>query len=260
LAFGGVAPQYDRFRPSYPGELVDDVLAFSGAVPGSSVLEVGAGTGKATSLFLERGAVVRAIEPSAEMAAFLRDRWPDSIVAVEQTDFETWDPGAATFPLVYSAQAWHWLAPEVRFVKARAVLSDGGALAIFWTRPRWSESALRDQLDDAYRSTVPAFGERPGPMHPATSDEEPERWWEWIRDSASAGGFATPERRTYAWSCEYTRDEYVSLIQTHSDHILLPDAQRCALLDAVGAVIEAAGGWITVPYSTSLWLARALSR
>jgi SAM-dependent methyltransferase len=257
LTFGGVAPQYDRFRPSYPGELADQVLAFAGAQVGDEVIEVGAGTGKATSLFVERGLFVRAIEPSAEMAAVLRERWPASEVAVEPSDFETWNPGGLEVPLIYSAQAWHWVAPEVRFVKARSVLSAGGALAVFWTRPRWSDSPLRDQLDQAYRRTVPEFGERPGPMHPATSDEEQESWWEWIRDSDAAGGFDPPESRTYAWPCEYTTAEYVSLIQTHSDHIVLPDDRRAALLAAVSEVIDSAGGRITVPYVTRLWLSRA---
>jgi SAM-dependent methyltransferase len=257
LTFGTVAPQYDRFRPSYPGDMVDDVLAFAGAGRGDEVLEVGAGTGKATELFVQRGAVVRAIEPSPGMAAFLRRRWLDAVVSVEETDFETWDPSGVEVALVYSAQAWHWVAPEVRFVKSRSVLPVGGALAVFWTRPRWSHSPLRDQLGEAYRTTVPTFVERPGPMHPAIADEEPERWWEWTRDSAAAGGFSAPESRSYAWPSEYTTDEYVSLIQTHSDHIVLPDDRRAALLAAVASVIDSAGGRITIPYVTRLWLARA---
>jgi hypothetical protein len=43
--FGEVADDYDRIRPGYPGQLVDDVPAAAGPGP---VLEVGAGTGKAT--------------------------------------------------------------------------------------------------------------------------------------------------------------------------------------------------------------------
>lgn len=70
LAFGEVAEQYDRTRPSYPDALVDDVLALAPTDHGAArALEVGAGTGKATVMFAARGASVVALEPSPEMAA-----------------------------------------------------------------------------------------------------------------------------------------------------------------------------------------------
>lgn len=74
-----MAELYDRSRPSYPPALVDDVLEFAGAVPGSAdrALEVGAGTGKATTLFAERGVSVVALEPGGALAAFwTRPDWP----------------------------------------------------------------------------------------------------------------------------------------------------------------------------------------
>jgi hypothetical protein len=44
--FGEAAELYDQARPSYPEALIDEVIAF--APPSPRVLEVGAGTGKAT--------------------------------------------------------------------------------------------------------------------------------------------------------------------------------------------------------------------
>jgi len=55
LAFGRVAKLYDRVRPSYPDAVIDAVLAFAGLRPGARILEIGAGTGKATMLLAERG-------------------------------------------------------------------------------------------------------------------------------------------------------------------------------------------------------------
>jgi tRNA G46 methylase TrmB len=59
LVFGEVAELYD----SYPPALVDDLVAMAGLDGGQAVLEVGAGTGKATVLFAQRGIPVLAIEP-----------------------------------------------------------------------------------------------------------------------------------------------------------------------------------------------------
>ena len=48
LSFGAVAENYDRYRPSYPPQLVDDVCAL---LPGRRMVEIGAGTGIATGQF-----------------------------------------------------------------------------------------------------------------------------------------------------------------------------------------------------------------
>ena len=90
LAFGDVAQLYDRARPSYPSELIDDVLAFSGAAPGDRALEVGAGTGKATVRFAERGLEVLALEPSPGMAAVAsRSCAPHGNVTIEQSEISS---------------------------------------------------------------------------------------------------------------------------------------------------------------------------
>jgi SAM-dependent methyltransferase len=46
-SFGSEAERYDRARPSYPGEMVDRIVAGS---PGPGVLDVGCGTGIAARL------------------------------------------------------------------------------------------------------------------------------------------------------------------------------------------------------------------
>jgi hypothetical protein len=93
-------------------------------------------------------------------------------------------------------------------------------------------------------------------MHPR--EGPPPAWWkDWTGDPQRAPGFELPEARSYSWSHRYTSDEYVDLLQTHSDHIVLPDTQRWALLDAVAAIIDSHGGEFTLEYVTALWLARA---
>jgi SAM-dependent methyltransferase len=135
--FGEVAELYDRVRPGYPVALVDEVLAFAPESP--RVLEVGAGTGKATVSLAERGLDVLALEPSVEMAGVARRNCARfSGVTVDVQRFEGWPAEREAFQLVASAQAWHWVAAEIRYVKAREVLTSGGALTVFWNRPQWA--------------------------------------------------------------------------------------------------------------------------
>ena len=258
LAFGSVADLYDRARPSYPSALVDDVLEFAGAGPGDRALEVGAGTGKATTLFAERGLRILALEPSHEMAVIARRRLAaHEGVMIEETEFERWLP-QRRFKLLFSGQAWHWVEPEVRYARAREALVERGALAVFWNRPRWGSSPLREELDDAYTRTAPELGAGsagPGPMRPGV--EAPPAWWgDWTSELRGAAGFEPPELRSYSWTEEYSTQRYLELLQTHSDHVVLADGRRNALLDAVAAVIDRHGGTLTVEYVTELWLAR----
>lgn len=259
LLFGQVAELYDRARPAYPREMVDDVLAFAAAAAGDRALEVGAGTGKATRLFAARGLSVLALEPSPEMAAVARDRLAgEPRVAVEEREFESWKPGGAQFRLVYAAQAWHWIAPEVGYRQARRALEAGGALAVFWNRPRWPQTPLRDEFAAAYQRLAPELVDRRGPMHPAGSDDT--HWMtDWDADLAGAAGFAEPEQRDYVWTQPYTSREYVRLLGTHSDHLTLSPARLEQLQSALAALIDAAGGRLELPYTTRLLMARATS-
>jgi SAM-dependent methyltransferase len=55
LAFGRVADLYETARPSYPDPTIDQLIELAGLQPGAQVVEVGAGTGKATRMLAERG-------------------------------------------------------------------------------------------------------------------------------------------------------------------------------------------------------------
>jgi SAM-dependent methyltransferase len=263
LAFGDVAELYDQTRPSYPSALVDDVLEFSGAEGHGRALEVGAGTGKATALFAPRGITIVALEPSRAMADVARRNCASyDNVTIEESEFEHWDGRGGEFELVFSAQAWHWISPDFRYVRAREALADGGALAVFWNRPRWETCAIKDDLADAYRRAAPELGAGdagPGPMHPAVL--APPVWWgDWSAELRAASGFETPDVRSYPWIQVYSTDEYVQVLRTHSDHIVLADERREALLAAVAEVIERHGGALALEYVTALWLARAAGR
>ena len=251
LSFGGVAELYDRSRPSYPQALLDGVLDFAGAGARSRALEVGAGTGKATVLFAERGLSIVAIEPSAEMAAVARRNcaaYPN--VTVEQIEFERWRPDGRPFRLVFSGQAWHWIAPDVRYRAARAALEPGGAPAGFWNRPDWDATALGAELGAAYRRSGEGGGDVMDPNAPGEPDD-------WGSEIATAPGFDAAEERSYPWRTTYTTGEYLDLLGTQSANLVLGPAQRERLLSDIAGVIDANGGAFELSYLTRLCLARA---
>lgn len=258
LVFGEVAELYDRHRPTYPDAVVDDLVELAGLRPGSPVLEIGAGTGKATMLVAARGMRVVAVEPSAEMASVARSRCSAvGDIQIEESDFEQWDPGGREFPLVFAAQAWHWVDPEVGFAKAASVLRPGGVLAAFWNRPMWTRAALREVLIDAYREAAPEVLDETDPMHPANSpsgDEVP-----WRSGVAAEEGLGDVEVRDYDWSQPYTGGDYAALLQTHSTVRVLDPERRQTLVDTVARAIERHGNTFELPLVTRLYLARRLT-
>jgi SAM-dependent methyltransferase len=257
LSFGDVAALYDRARPSYPPALIEDVIALAPMADDPRALEVGAGTGKATVLFAARGVSVHALEPLPEMAAVAGrncDAYPD--VTIEVVEFERWDGRGRSFPLLYSAQAWHWIEPGRRYAAARAALMPGGVLAAFWNRPAWDRCPLREAIEHVYARSAPDLAAN-GPMRPAGWGST-EVWSHWDEEIDPRDEFEQPEVRSYEFGAAYSTTQYVELLQTHSDHIVLEPSQRRALLDAVAAVIDAAGGLLELTYVTRLCLARAV--
>jgi SAM-dependent methyltransferase len=255
LVFGEVAELYDRHRPAYPNALVDDLVDLAGLEAGSLVLEVGAGTGKATSMFAARNIRVLAIEPSPEMAAVAgRVCAAYSEVRIEQTDFERWDPAGREFPLVFAAQSWHWVEPAAGFAKAADVLTRGGVLAAFWNRPLWARSELREAVLGAYQRAAPEVLDASDPIHPASPlprDDE-----DWRRGIAATDALGAVEIRDYEWSETYSAADYAALLQTHSSVRVLDPHRRSVLAGAVARAIERHGNRLTLSMLTRLCLTR----
>ncbi|HEV3090374.1 MAG TPA: class I SAM-dependent methyltransferase [Candidatus Cybelea sp.] len=105
--FGARARSYAAFRPGYPAEAIDALLAGLGDPASLTIADVGAGTGISSRLFAERGAAVLAIEPNASMRSQAQPhpnvRWLEGTAG--QTGLAD-----ASVDLVVAAQAFHWFA------------------------------------------------------------------------------------------------------------------------------------------------------
>lgn len=143
LSFGVMAEAYERFRPGYPGELFDMVMAYAGQ-PVRAALEIGAGTGKATRLFARRGVMVTATDPDPAMLAELLRHVPAGIKTV-QAAFEDLGPGES-YELVYAAAALHWTNPQGRWPRMAALLKPGGVFAAFGGPARLADPAVEDAV------------------------------------------------------------------------------------------------------------------
>jgi SAM-dependent methyltransferase len=244
-SFDARADLYDAVRPSYPDALADDVIAFGGR----RILEIGAGTGKATAVFARRGASIVAIEPGANLAAVLRRNVAGHDVTVEQTTFEAW-PIARPFDVVMAAQSIHWVSPAVRYTKAAQVLAPGATLALLRNEKEPFDRALRAELDVAYARWLPGWSDRTR----ETEVEYARR--EFMGEIDASGLFGPVEITEYRWTETLSTARYLDLMSTYSDHATLLSHQRTPLFQAIAAALDRRGGAIDIPYVSMAFLAR----
>ncbi len=244
-SFGEVAERYDRTRPSYPSELIDELLADAPR----RVLDLGCGTGIAASLLKQRGCEVLGVEPDARMAGLARRKGID----VEVATFESWQPRGRHFGLITSAQAWHWIDPAVGLPKAAALLRGGGRLAVFWNIGS-PPAELKAVFESIYARLAPGAERYSVLLGNAT------RRTHTIKSALGDmdGIFTDAQARSFTWTRRYRTAQWLDLLLTHSDHRALSLEHRDALLAAVGDAIEQAGGEFEMTYVTQLVSVRAL--
>ena len=126
-----MAAEYDRHRPVYPDELIDQACRVAGIGSGDHVLEVGCGSGQLTRGLLARGLHVTALEPGKNLIALARQNL-EGAGAVEfvNAQFEDALLPREQFRAVFSASAFHWIDPKVSWQKSADVLVPGGTLAL----------------------------------------------------------------------------------------------------------------------------------
>jgi ubiquinone/menaquinone biosynthesis C-methylase UbiE len=129
--FDEIAAEYDRHRPTYPDELVDQACQVAGIGSGDQVLEVGCGSGQLTRGLVARGLRVTALDPGKSLMALARQNLEDAeAVEFVNSQFEDALLPREQFQAVFSASAFHWVDPKVSWQKAADVLVPGGTLAL----------------------------------------------------------------------------------------------------------------------------------
>jgi SAM-dependent methyltransferase len=218
-SFGVAAEEYDRHRPRYPRPLIAGLVTRSGL----RVLDVGAGTGIAATQLADAGADVLAVEPDERMARVAAAKG----IRVDQATFEEWQPAGRTFDLVVFAQSFHWVHPQKALQKVAAILGQGGRLALLANRiiptaPTQQEldKINADYFDVTARSIVNA-------------EEE-------LAAMLEERGFAV-ERRRCVEQLHYTTEEYLNLVSTYSNRLLLDPSAREELRSRLAQRIGPAG-------------------
>lgn len=243
--FNQVAQLYDAVRPNYPAELIKDVVELAQLSATSKILEIGTGTGKATLPFAQQGYTIHGLEPGDQLRAVAAENLrPYPKVTIETVTFEDWPLQLAAYDLVMSAQAFHWVNPEIGYPKVAQALKPTGRIALIWNVAVDADSAIAQQLNQVYLT----YDWQNRPFKERQEEKEQEL--------IASHCFAEPTIKHYAWSQRYTTQQYLDLISTQSDYLIRPEGKQRELLGALATVIDNNGGSIIRPYTSILLLSQ----
>ena len=249
--FDEVAELYHEIRPVYPDELFSALVQTTGMTPGSNLLEIGPGTGQATKSLAKLGFAITAVElgPALAQIASLKLRNYENVKIITGAFEEiAWQP--MSFDLVLAATAFHWIDPQIKYVKTHEILKPGGHLAIIHT------NHISDEKGDRFLTTAQPIYEKFGfapkdekviiPRHDEVKPEPLDR-----------NLFGEVYFHSFQMVVVYDAVSFVKLLNTFSNHLAAPKETRQRFFDEIGALISNQfSGKIEKHYSMSLTVAR----
>jgi ubiquinone/menaquinone biosynthesis C-methylase UbiE len=231
--FAAGSDAYDRGRPSYPREAVDLIVSEVGIGPGSTVVDLAAGTGKFTALLVPTGADVIAVEPVAEMSQTLGRRLPQ--VEVHEGTAESMPFADGFADAVTVAQAFHWFDFDAALAEIARVLRPGGGLAFLWNR-RDESAPWVDKMSEILRWKERDF---------ARYDEI-----DWAAVVAGSGHFTDLRQRTFSYEQEIDREGLADRVRSISYVASMDEEQREGLVKQVVALVDDKPERFPLPYTT----------
>lgn len=248
--FSNVIDDYDYARPKYPIDLYRTVKKFANLQDGQDVLEVGAGTGQATDMFLDTSYVLDLMEVSENQVEFLKEKYKEySNISIIKSYFEEYET-EKKYDLIYSATAFHWVNSDVGYPKAWNMLKDGGSLAVFWQMSSVTYHGdgifkLLNEIQDQYMPGCSLGFDEWG-----IEEVKQKR----IMQVQSGGYFKIPSYYDFKWTDTYDADRYVKLINTYSSTQLLDPQVRKHYLDDIKKAILQHGGILKMPQQVCLYM------
>jgi len=206
--FNRMSDYYDKYRPDYPEELIKTIISRANLTTDSKVLEIGAGSGKATVQFADFGFEMVCIEPGVDLVKTGKSKFADNKnIDFIASRFEDYPEPSEYFDVIISAQAFHWISQPLGYEKCATALKKGGYLAPFWYLDLSRDVAFDREFVailnkyDAFVSCMPA-------------KNYDERMKSISSKIVSSGLFSRPEIIHVHSEKIYTADEYFGCLLT----------------------------------------------
>lgn len=232
--FDVVADLYERRRPTYPDAAVDWLVERLQLERSSTVLDLGAGTGKLTRAFVPRVGHVIAVDPGERMLEQLRRAVAGTEVHVGAAEAIPLDDDSVD--AVVCGQSFHWFRFDEARAEIRRVLRDGCGLGLIWN--------TRDQTDELQRELTSLLS----PFAPGGRARGSGRLVFVEREFADIQQFEIPFEE------ELDADGFVERIASTSFVAGASEADRARLFADLRDLVAVRGGSVAFRYLTEAYV------
>jgi SAM-dependent methyltransferase len=239
------AEAYARFRPDFALDAIDTILIQTGIGTQSVVADIGAGTGILTRHFVEKVALIYAVEPNDAMRSYAEANLGEytSFRSLNTRAEETTIPETSV-DLILVGQALDWFDPFPTSAEFQRIVKPGGFLAVISNPPEIPDTPLKLAVRGLFREEFGFnFEESSHPdnqppnfyfghddfIHTRFPNPVPENWESFFGGICSASFAPDPEHPRFKDFSKAAREVFEQFQQ-----------------DAV----------ITMPFETELWLGK----
>jgi ubiquinone/menaquinone biosynthesis C-methylase UbiE len=249
--FNEIAELYNSARPIYPQMLFDKLLQEIHLAPDAKLLEIGPGTGQATKPLAKIGFDITAIELGSELAKIARRELKDyPNVNIITSAFEDIELPSNTFDLVYSATAFHWIKPDVRFLKPFNLLKPSGHLAIIHTEH------ISDEINNGFFEASQPIYNKYG-LSDSNNRFQPSTFADLRPTVIDKNLFSLNYFKAFPITNTYSAKQFTDLLSTYSPQRAMTSEQRQAFLNDIAKLInEKFGGSIDRRFAMTLLIAK----
>lgn len=235
-----LAETYD-LRADYSSELIRRTLSRIGCHEGTPSLEVGAGTGKLTTLLCDHGLDLTALEPNERMRAVAFSKGLDRRARWLVARGEALPVTSQSYELVAFGSSFNVLPAQLALAECARVLKPGGHWLAIWNH-RDLDDPLQCEVETLIRAHLPGYdlGRR---RHSPEPDLRAHGCWHDI--CADEERFVV-EVSTLAW------------MEAWKSHATLRRQAGTKLTEILTGIEQLLGSSqvLAVPYTSRLWTAR----
>lgn len=252
LFFSTIIDDYEKGRSKYPKEIFSWIKTYADIKKESKLLEVGAGPGTATDQFIDYK--VDILEISDEQVGFLKKRYADHAnISVKKSLFEDFNADHP-YDLLYSATAFHWIKPEIAYMKANNCLKKGGTLALFWNMTFASKSDSIN-FSEAQRIVRKYCSGVLGEKEDNYTNCQKLRW---LQQIYKTGCFSIPTCKDITWIEKYDARQFILWVKSlQSNYFYKLDSKE--FRKEITEYFDSIGGFIDIPCSAFLIMAKKVT-
>lgn len=223
--FDTIPEKFDKWRPKYNDDTFEFIINHTQLDCRKAVLEIGPGTGQATEPILKTGCNYLAIELGEHLFDFTKRKFKNyNNFHIVNGDFETYNFGNKKFDLIYSAAAIQWIPEQIAFSRSFELLKNGGFLAMMMMHGDYQtpNEALYNDIQKVYAQY----------FHP----EIPYNQKMIYCNAVNYGFIEFKEYRFYS-KREFTANDHIEYLGTHSDHIVLQEPYKSKFFEGIRTAI-----------------------